>query len=363
MLPFPGGLAPIAPDGRRVIVKTGVGAELWAVDPPQPLVTPLRLRIPVARSADGTLTAAQTGIGGDLDRGDLVLESSGRCTALGVSLATNWRHDTPAAFSPEGRFLFVAREGSSAYSDKSSSLDLFATDSGSLANAITVAEPVSIYLMPGVGRVGFAVEGGVRLFDAHSGQPWGVAEAPRLGEWGPPDSAGSSSRVRANHGHLVDAFTGPVSATSDGRYLIGQAGVADPVSVWDLTDRRHVLDLPISVPRAWVGPVTLSPDERWIAAGMGDTVLLWTRDGRPVPLAAQHSDEVRTLAFSPDGRWLASASRRSVVLVTETRTGSTVGEVDLVDDAAEFLWFTPDSRSLVIDTNRRFRMKVGIGRR
>ena len=112
-----------------------------------------------------------------------------------------------------------------------------------------------------------------------------------------------------------------------------------------------------------IGPVAMSPDEKWIAAGaQDDIVLMWKREGEPIRLAARHEAEVRMLVFSPNGHRLASASEDGLVLVTDTRTGEYVGHVALVADTASFLWFSPDSGTLLIDTERHFEIAVALAR-
>jgi hypothetical protein len=61
VLLFPGLLSPMAPDGQRVMVLLAAGPELWAVDPPTPLLAPARPRRLLARAPDGLTAAAFDG--------------------------------------------------------------------------------------------------------------------------------------------------------------------------------------------------------------------------------------------------------------------------------------------------------------
>jgi WD40 repeat protein len=219
--------------------------------------------------------------------------------------------------------------------------------------------------MPAVGRVGFAVANGVRVLDAADGRLVLVASAPRVAS-SETNAAGMSWNVRDVEGERSDSLTGPVHATADGRFLVGQGNLwQQPVSIWDLHDPRGVLDLPLpgDRARARVGPVQLSLDDQRIAAGMGDgVVLLWTRAGTSIPVSAKHAGGVEALAFSSDSRWLASASPDGVVYVSDATTGRTVGKVSLVADHVIFMSFDAQGR-LFLETARRFEITVSVPQR
>ncbi|HEY8075560.1 MAG TPA: WD40 repeat domain-containing protein [Labilithrix sp.] len=355
VLAFPGTLLAFAPDGARVVVLRTRGPEIWNVDPPSVALAPLRPRNVLARSADGRVVVAHDGRGTPYAYGELVLEHDGRCIALGEKPS----FEDPIAFTPDGRALDVGFIGQATVS--TSRFERFATDTGETLASIEVEGRAPIRLMPAAGRVGFDVPNGIRVFDVASGRPLFVADAPRVSS-STPNAQGTSWNVRDDDGDRTDAFASATHATADGRYLVGESTLYEqPVSIWDLYDRRGARDLAWAGEREVVGPVALSPDERFVAAAMWNgVVMLWTRGGRSVPVASRHAGVVDELSFSRNGRLLASASRDGVVHVTDTATGAALGDVALVSDRATHLWFTADGSQLLVDTARGFVLTLSV---
>ena len=107
----------------------------------------------------------------------------------------------------------------------------------------------------------------------------------------------------------------------DGKWLAAGSGLGR-VLLWDLTRK---LPLGILAPTrslrvepelqegAFPPPVrsvAFSPDARWLAAGAGESGLLWDLHNLEQPaLKQKHVGWVLALAFSHDGRWLASGSQ------------------------------------------------------
>jgi WD40 repeat protein len=336
---FPGGLLEITADGKRVIVLTATGPELWSVGPAAPIVGGKRYRMPIARSRDGTSVAVA-------DRGRLAIEHGDRCFPL-YSLSAR----DLTFFSPDDSEVYAGLDNGNTMS-----FMIWRADTGALTSALYVARRLQIYPMPAVGRVGIAAEGGIRIYDAHTHAPVGVARAPRT-RYTPFNAEGRSWPVRDHDGDRPDELSSFVAATADGRHIVGTTGLGDPtVTIWDLDNPRGVIDLRVA---DRIERVVLSPDERFIAAGDGLGALsLWDRSGRTIPVAASHDTPPLALAFAPRGDRLAAAFADGTVDVIDTATGRTTGTVTLPSQRATFLWWSPDGKRLVIDSTRHLRFEV-----
>jgi len=87
-----------------------------------------------------------------------------------------------------------------------------------------------------------------------------------------------------------------------------------------ILDGDHLVEL--STGGHMVSRVAMSPDGRWLAAGLADrTIRLWSTDtGQVVDVLRGHSDFVLDVAFSPDGRQLASASYDKTIRLWDLST-------------------------------------------
>jgi len=332
VLSFPGTLLPVAPDGQHVLAYEPSGMTLWSLEPRRPIVVVPRPRTIVARSRDGTVSAA-------LDGNQLVLERPGHCIALGVEV----RPYDAIAFSPDGRELYAGLDRSGpppVDPRKRSELDwptkrtlaVWRTDTGQVANSLSVVGRAAVFPMPAAGQVGFALDNKLAVFDVRTGQLAKAASSAWVSR--PPEFAhhlvlGPRSELAQNADDIVETFYGPVTAFATARHPHGRA------------------------------PLALAPDERHIAAtGRDGAILLWDRDRKPIPVAAPRTGEIEVLAFSPDGHLLATAGEDGMVILTEAASGATLGTIALAGDRATFLWWSSDSARLVIDTARRFRITV-----
>ncbi len=87
-----------------------------------------------------------------------------------------------------------------------------------------------------------------------------------------------------------------------------------------ILDGNHLVEL--ATGGHMVSRVAMSPDGRWLAAGLADrTIRLWsTQTGQVVDVLRGHSDFVLDVAFSPDGRQLASASYDKTIRLWDLAT-------------------------------------------
>ncbi len=86
------------------------------------------------------------------------------------------------------------------------------------------------------------------------------------------------------------------------------------VNVWDI-DGKALGALSVDRP---VRCLTVSPDRKWLVAGVGNEAWVWdraARQGSPVQKLPGHSAEITAITFSPDGQRLFTAGRNSQVKV------------------------------------------------
>jgi WD40 repeat protein len=103
------------------------------------------------------------------------------------------------------------------------------------------------------------------------------------------------------------------------------------------TDYRPVLSLAIS------------PDQKRLAAGRGDRVLVFDITKKERPIVAQFAtpnDLVQSLAWSPDGQTLASGGFRRIRL-WEVASGKEIRQIDGLSGRVTALAFTPDGKTLI----------------
>jgi WD40 repeat protein len=327
-----------APDGRRGLLDSVTGPQLWSIGPTAPVVSPARPREALARSHDGAALVTR-------DSGALALERGGRCTALG----TIGRTTLPPSFTPDDSELYVVAD----------QFEVWRTDTGARVSALALGGGHAFMPMPAMGWVGVGTKGAIYIFDAHSRKSLAMARGPRMHR-GVRNHAWTL--VRDPKGELEDWLYGFAGATDDGREVLGHTWLDTPVvTIWDLKDPRAVVDHPMSEK---VELAAMTADGRFVAAsGEWGELHLWDRAGHDIPTPVHHFRPARALVFSPRGDRLAVAFENGTVHLVDTATGRETGSATLPFQRAGLVWWSADGARLVIDTTRNLRYELAVGRR
>jgi len=164
--------------------------------------------------------------------------------------------------------------------------------------------------------------------------------------------AGKQRWPRRGHGNGVVS----VAFGADGKTL-ASAGMDGSLIVWDLLAKRERRTIPTGVywdPGFQFGRMSLSPDGKWVAAGMytGGPWMPQVWDmvtGQKLHIfKGEHGDQIFSVAFSPDGQTLASGSRDGSIKLWNMATGEIRRTVLSHRAGVRFvgLAFSPDGQSL-----------------
>ena len=362
--------AEFSPDGRRLLTACRDGA--WRVWDLHPHDTAESALLP----ADAEWSSATFS-----PRGDRLAAASARTGAAVFSvpegtLVTQLPSTVPAQsvrFSPDGNLLAVRLPNA---------VVLFDAHSGERRQVLPetgrdLTSPPPAFAPDGTRLAMSVAPGGVRLWDAQTGQPAtgilqhdsplrSLAFSPdgnllvvgcgELGDFGRGHRGVGEARVwETKTGRLLKvlphpAGVGVICFSPDGQVLVtGCASEwgAEKAYGWDR--RTFTGRFPPLAHSDGVSAIAFHPDSSRLAtADSSGGVFLWdARSGERVGRPMRHRRGVAQLAFSPDGRWLASGSSDGTARVWEGATGEALSPLWPHSTQVRGLEFSPDGRHLL----------------
>ncbi len=137
-------------------------------------------------------------------------------------------------------------------------------------------------------------------------------------------------------------------------YRLAVSSTGRSIALADFTDREFVTVYamegprePRRLPARQCYALEFSPDERWLAAGQLDDVLLFDlHAGGESHVFKGHTSTLSGVAFSPDGKLLATVGHDRLLKVWRIPTGGELFSVVAHQDYAKVVDFTPDGRTI-----------------
>lgn len=354
----------ISPNGKRLVYDNGNGFAIAALDGKSAVPTFNRAPRILARSADGRM---QVYVGTD-KRVRLASEST--CWKLPMAVPQDYRRipgmdyvsdEDKFLFSPDGASLFVTNSATS-MNKRFRTLD---TKTGQERWSIQVASGSTgtITILPLANQVLFQgyEHPDIQRFNATTGEKLPKGGMPRLIYYTPPDLGGLTYEVRGHHGiraaNLYNVMTGKNGTRFAMSTTLNQECA---FTVWDVRNPREVDD---RFPGCMSLAMALSPDEKWVFAGTtekrGMLISMDHDETRFIP--KMHEGKTIAVAYAPSGERVVLADDLGNVIVGDPKTLKVTGRAQLNVDRAQRLWISPDSQTLVVDTNRGMVIRLRIG--
>ena len=148
---------------------------------------------------------------------------------------------------------------------------------------------------------------------------------------------------------LGGVVRGPVTASPDGRLLVGERADGAGISIWDHGSGRLVSVLPGATAAEWGSPLW-SPSRNLLAINLGGTLDLWQvgdprHPSRPKGIAGQLGP-VGEFAFTPDGRKLVAENTESSLSLFDVGTGHIDWTRAVRDGANGDIALSPDGATI-----------------
>ena len=367
-----------SPDGKTLASAGGTfdnTVKLWDVDSGEPIASlggHMDVVSSVAFLSDGTRLAARSGYSSVAFSSDVTRLATGSDNAIllwdvdrGDQITTLGGH----TLSPDGtRLAAVSEDGKILVWDVDSGEQITTLEGhaggeeGAGTISMLVFSPDGTRLASGSGLFGdyailvWDVDRGEQTatLEGHTGGPWGAISAMAFS----PDGtrlASASFDTESFDGTMLlvwDVDRGEQTATLvEGRRLGGQwgevssltfspdgtrlaAGSGNTILLWDMETRESIATLEGHADY-WVNSVSFAPNGATLASGSGNTILLWdVNSGNQITTLEGHADGVNSVSFAPNGATLASGAGDGTILLWDvvewTNSGTAVAANKLI---------------------------------
>ena len=149
---------------------------------------------------------------------------------------------------------------------------------------------------------------------------------------------------------LGGVVRGPVTASPNGRLLVGERATEGGFGIWDLRSGRLLSTLPGATGAEWGFPPIWSPDEDLVAIDLGGVVDLWhvadPRHPSGPDRIGGRLGPVGEVAFTPDGRQLVAETTHNTISLVDVDTGRVDWTRTVREGASGDIALSPDGATI-----------------